>query len=143
MCLGCLLWEMLLLVHYQPFSCSCLHAGQAQPMIAPLLTSVAGTQAQAAQNNKIISLYPHPHKLKQDDESNSNLCFFLTKHLYLDTQSNHIGKPGEGLDWVEPFECWINHFSQSINVMKLRGSPSNQRLLRPGPGAVRKCRYNI
>lgn len=55
---------------------------------------------------------------------------------YLDTKSNDICKTGERFDWVEPFECGINHFSKGINVMELRSCPSNQRLLQSWPRAA-------
>lgn len=55
---------------------------------------------------------------------------------YLDTQSNNIGKTGEGFGGVKTLECRINHLVQGVNVMQLGSSPPDKWLLWSGPRTV-------
>lgn len=107
--------------HSLVFSCSCLHAALTSPVLEPLLTLAVETQAPAAATRN-IRLNPELFDLLKVFKCTWDI---LIKICYLDTESNNISKPGKRFNWIQPFECWINHLCQCIDVMELRGCPSN------------------
>lgn len=84
----------------------------------------SGSGCKKKKKNKKTSLFSH----RRDRDGLCAAIAAKNARTYLDADGDDVGETGEGLGRVQPVQRRIDHPGEEIDVVELRGCPSDERL---------------